>query len=114
MKALPRRCQPSAQSKLALLDIPSSVLPDDKQTELRLALVDLLVSAARDLGRSEGGDDAREAHRDRLARRRVKPSRRSRGRYAAPPWPPSHRAVPSTSSRQCSITSSANLSGRQS
>lgn len=63
MKPLPRRCQPSAQLKLPLLDMPSSVLPDDKQTELTLALVDLLVSAAHDLGRSEGGDDEREAHR---------------------------------------------------
>jgi len=63
MKPLSRRRQPSAQLKLPLLDLPSSVLPDDKQAELTLALVDLLASAARGLGRSEGGDDEREGHR---------------------------------------------------
>jgi len=59
MKPLSRRCQPSAQLNLPLLNAPSSVLPDDKQAELVLALVELLVSAAHDQRPDERGDDER-------------------------------------------------------
>jgi hypothetical protein len=55
----PRRPGPSAQLNLPLLNVPASVLPDDKQAELVLALVELLVRAATELCPSEGGDDER-------------------------------------------------------
>jgi len=59
----PRRPGPSAQLNLPLLNAPASVLPDDKQAELVLALVELLVNAATEQRPSEGGDDERQADR---------------------------------------------------
>jgi hypothetical protein len=58
----PRRARPNAQLNLPLAHAPASVLPDDKQTELVLALVELLVSAAME-SPSDGGDDERQADR---------------------------------------------------
>ena len=67
MKPPSRRLRPRAQLNLPLLNVPASVLPDDKQVELVLALVELLVSAAKEQCRSEchreGGDDERQAYR---------------------------------------------------
>ncbi len=59
----PRRPRPSAQLNLPLLNAPASVLPDDKQAELVLALVELLVHAATEQRPSERGDDERQADR---------------------------------------------------
>lgn len=50
------------QLNLPLLQGPTCVVPDDKQAELILALVELLIGAAQaDL--EDGGDDESEAHR---------------------------------------------------
>lgn len=63
MKPPSQRRRPSAQLNLPLLNVPASVLPDDRQSELALALVELLVSAAKEQCPREGGDDERQAHR---------------------------------------------------
>jgi hypothetical protein len=63
MKLPSRRPRPSAQLNLPLLNVPASVVPDDKQVELVLALVELLVSAANEHRLSEGGGNERQAHR---------------------------------------------------
>ena len=63
MKPPPSRVSP--QLNLPLLNLPACIVPNDKQAELVLALVELLVSAAHarveDL--RDGGDDERETHR---------------------------------------------------
>jgi len=58
-----RRPVSNVQLNLPLLNAPASVLPDDKQAELVLALVELLVNAARGQRPSEGSDDERQADR---------------------------------------------------
>ena len=50
------------QLNLPLLQGPTSVIPHDKQAELVLALVELLIGAAQ-VGLTDGGDDAPESHR---------------------------------------------------
>jgi hypothetical protein len=57
--------RPSGQLNLPLLTLPASQVPEDKQTALVLALVDLLVQAARHAltDRTDGGDHEREADR---------------------------------------------------
>jgi hypothetical protein len=49
---------------LALLNLPATIIPDDKQGELTLALVELLTSAAQEDAKqeSQGGRDDFEAH----------------------------------------------------
>jgi len=50
------------QLNLPLLQGPTRVVPDDKQAELVVALVELLIGAAH-VGLEDGGDDEPEAHR---------------------------------------------------
>jgi hypothetical protein len=58
----PRR---TLQLNLPLLNLPACVVPTDKQADLVLALVELLIGAARiAIGEmNDGGDDDRETHR---------------------------------------------------
>jgi hypothetical protein len=49
------------QLNLPLLQGPACVVSDDKQAELVLALVELLIGAAH-VGVEDGGDDESEAH----------------------------------------------------
>lgn len=53
------------QLNLPLLQIPASVIPTDKQAELVVALVELLLGAVVEPTDAyiDGGDDEREAHR---------------------------------------------------
>ena len=52
------------QLNLQLVDTPKTVIPDSKQRELSLALVELLVGAAQASNRQEdGGGDELEADR---------------------------------------------------
>jgi hypothetical protein len=51
-----------SQLNLPLLQRPTGLVPDDKQAELILALVELLIGAAQS-GRRNGGDDESEADR---------------------------------------------------
>jgi hypothetical protein len=62
MKPPPPRS--SLQLNLPLLQIPASVLSADKQAELVVALVELLLGAVVDPGdiQVDGGDHEREAH----------------------------------------------------
>lgn len=55
----------SLQLNLPLLNVPACVVPNDKQAELILALVELLIGAAHATVRdtSDGGDDDCETHR---------------------------------------------------
>ena len=52
------------QMNLALLNPPATIIPDDKQGELTLVLVELLTSAAQEDAKqeSQGGRDDFEAH----------------------------------------------------
>jgi hypothetical protein len=53
-----------SQLNLLLVDTPKMVIPDSKQRELSLALVELLIGAAQVSNRQEdGGGDEREANR---------------------------------------------------
>jgi hypothetical protein len=53
-----------SQLNLQLVDAPKTVIPDSKQRELSLALVELLVGAAQASNRQEkGGEDELEANR---------------------------------------------------
>jgi hypothetical protein len=63
MKPPPSRV--SLQLNLPLLNLPACVVPNDKQAELVLALVELLVGAAHTTVEDmrDGGDDERETHR---------------------------------------------------
>lgn len=63
MKPPPSRV--SLQLNLPLLNLPACVVPNDKQAELVLALVELLVGAAHATVEDmrDGGDDERETHR---------------------------------------------------
>ena len=54
------------QMNLPLLDAPATTVPDHKQKELALTLMELLINAAREnmMLRAKGGeDDSPEAHR---------------------------------------------------
>ena len=53
------------QLNLLLVDAPKTVISDDRQKELTLALVELLISAAREnnLQVTSGGRDEFEAYR---------------------------------------------------
>ena len=52
------------QLNLQLVDAPKTVIPDSKQRELSLALVELLVGAAQASNQQEeGGGDELEANR---------------------------------------------------
>jgi hypothetical protein len=62
MKPLIPRFHATIQLNLPLLQGPTCVVPDDKQAELVLALVELLIGAAH-VGLEDGGDDESEAHR---------------------------------------------------
>jgi hypothetical protein len=57
-----RPVEPSLQLNLSLLTATASVIPDGKQKELMLALVELLTSAAREgvQPQASGGDDESE------------------------------------------------------
>ena len=57
--------RPSLQLNLPLLNLPACVVPTDKQVDLVLALVELLIGAAHvGVGdRKDGGADDRETHR---------------------------------------------------
>jgi hypothetical protein len=54
----------SGQMNLSLLNPPVTIIPDGKQGELTLALVELLTSAAQEDAKqeSQGGRDDFEAH----------------------------------------------------
>jgi len=54
-----------AQLNLPLLTVPACVIPQETQAELILAIVELLIGAAREPVEdpSEGGADECEAHR---------------------------------------------------
>ncbi len=56
------RLPATIQLKLPLLQSLASVVPEDKQAELILALVELLIGVAH-VGLEDGGDDESEAHR---------------------------------------------------
>ena len=60
-KAAKRR---SGQMNLSLLNPPAAIIPDDQQGQLNRALVELLISAAREGAEqeSQGGRDEFEAH----------------------------------------------------
>jgi hypothetical protein len=62
MKLLSPRVQATIQLNLPLPQGPTCVVPADKQPELVLALVELLIGAAH-VGIEDGGDDDSEAHR---------------------------------------------------
>jgi len=53
------------QLNLSLLNVSASAVPDDKQMELTVALVELLTSAASEGSerQANGGKDESEAHR---------------------------------------------------
>jgi hypothetical protein len=52
-----------AQLNLLLVDAPKTIMPDSKQRELSLALVELLIGAAQASNPQEdGGGDEREAN----------------------------------------------------
>jgi hypothetical protein len=54
------------QMNLPLLNAPATAVPDDQQRELALALMELLINAARENIAQEakgGGDEPPEAHR---------------------------------------------------
>jgi hypothetical protein len=55
----------NSQLNLLLINAPKAVLPDDKQRQLALALVELLISAAQksDQQPTSGGEDELEADR---------------------------------------------------
>lgn len=53
---------PTIQLSLPLLQGATSGIPKDKQAELILALVELLIGAVHN-GIKDGGDDASESHR---------------------------------------------------
>jgi len=53
---------PTIQLNLPLLQGATSGIPEDKQAELILALVELLIGAVHN-GRTDGGDDASESQR---------------------------------------------------
>jgi hypothetical protein len=61
MKPLP----PSPQLNLPLVNLSACIVPTDKQPELILALVELLIGAAHVAinDRNEGGDNDHETHR---------------------------------------------------
>ena len=63
MKPSPPRS--SIQLNLPLLQIPASVIPANKQADLVVALVELLLGAVVESAdtRIDGGDHEREAHR---------------------------------------------------
>ena len=54
---------PHSQFNLLLVDAPKVVIPDEKQRELALALMELLIKAAQEryAGTANGGGDEREA-----------------------------------------------------
>jgi len=54
--------EPRIQLNLPLLQEATSGIPEDKQAELILALVELLIGAVHN-GLTDGGDDASETHR---------------------------------------------------
>jgi hypothetical protein len=56
--------EPSLQLNLSLLTTTASAIPDNKQKELMLALVELLSSAAAESvqPQANGGDDESETH----------------------------------------------------
>ena len=62
MKPLIPRLHATIQLNLPLRQGPTCVVPDDKQAELVLALMELLIGAAH-VGVEDGGDDESEAHR---------------------------------------------------
>ena len=62
MKPPAQRLRAMSQLNLPLLQRPTGLVPDDKQAELILALVELLIGAAQ-IGRRNGGDDESEADR---------------------------------------------------
>ena len=62
MKPPTPRVHARIQLNLPLLQGPACVVPNDKQAELVLALVELLIGAVQ-VSLEDGGDDASEAHR---------------------------------------------------
>lgn len=50
-----------SQFNLLLVDVPKAVIPDEKQRELALALMELLIQSAQDTdeGTAKGGGDER-------------------------------------------------------
>ena len=62
MKPLTPQFRATIQLNLPLLQVPTCVVPDDKQAELVGALVELLIGAAH-VGLEDRGDDESEAHR---------------------------------------------------
>jgi hypothetical protein len=56
------RLPATIQLHLPILQPPASVVPEDTQVELILALVELLIGAAH-ISLEDGGDDESEAHR---------------------------------------------------
>ena len=63
MSISPLAGKPAPQS--LLVDVPKAGIPDEKQKELAMALMELLIQAAqeRDAGAANGGGDEREADR---------------------------------------------------
>jgi len=59
-----RPVEPSPQLNLSLLTAKASVIPDGRQKELMLALVELLTGAAGEgvQPQANGGDDESETH----------------------------------------------------
>lgn len=60
----PSRLRSNLQLNLPLLQVPPCVMPADKQAELVLALVELLIAAVLEPSAiPNGGDHEHEAHR---------------------------------------------------
>ena len=62
MKPLTPRLHATSQLNLPLLQGPTCVVPADRQAELVLALVELLIGAVH-VNLEDGGDDESKAHR---------------------------------------------------
>lgn len=62
MKPLSPRLPATIQLNLPLLQGPACLVPDDRQAELVLALVELLIGAVH-VGLTDGGDDESQTHR---------------------------------------------------
>jgi hypothetical protein len=56
---------PHLQLNLSLLNVSAAAVPDDKQMELTVALVELLIGAAGESGegKANGGENESQAHR---------------------------------------------------
>ena len=55
---IPKKIPETTQMNLLFCDSKPMMLPDDKQRELTIALADLLLNAATELGEPDSGENA--------------------------------------------------------